>query len=110
MSTAPTSPSLSAPTLDDVEAFAAAIGHTTVGNAVVWFAYPKGSSSRCEFNRDPPGGPPGDAGFEPVRQVAIDEDWSALRFHRVEFIKNLTRAASGALTDEARRRTTGKDR
>jgi len=26
-------------------------------------------------------------GFETVRAVAIDEDWSALRFRRVEFIK-----------------------
>lgn len=27
------------------------------------------------------------AGFDTVRAVAIDEDWSALRFRRVEFIK-----------------------
>jgi len=27
------------------------------------------------------------AGFDSVRQVAIDEDWSALRFRRVEYIK-----------------------
>lgn len=27
------------------------------------------------------------AGFRPIRQVAIDEDWSALRFRRVEFVK-----------------------
>ena len=29
----------------------------------------------------------GAAGFEPVRMVAIDADWSALRFRRVEHIK-----------------------
>jgi hypothetical protein len=28
------------------------------------------------------------AGFDTVRQVAIDEDWSALRFRRVEYIKS----------------------
>jgi hypothetical protein len=27
------------------------------------------------------------AEFDSVRQVAIDDDWSALRFRRVEFIK-----------------------
>ena len=27
------------------------------------------------------------AGFDAVRAVAIDEDWSALRFRRMEFIK-----------------------
>jgi hypothetical protein len=26
-------------------------------------------------------------GFDALRQIAIDEDWSALRFRRVEFIK-----------------------
>jgi hypothetical protein len=26
-------------------------------------------------------------GFDTVRQVAIDDDWSALRFRRVEYIK-----------------------
>ena len=36
-------------------------------------------------------------GFEPVRMVAIDEDWSALRFRRVEHIKTMTR--SFALTE-----------
>jgi hypothetical protein len=29
-----------------------------------------------------------DAGFRPVRQVAIDADWSALRFRRKEFVKS----------------------
>jgi hypothetical protein len=33
----------------------------------------------------------GKAGFEPVRAVAIDEDWSALRFRRTEHIKTMTR-------------------
>jgi len=32
-----------------------------------------------------------DDGYEPVRQVAIDEDWSALRFRKVEQIKKMTR-------------------
>jgi hypothetical protein len=26
-------------------------------------------------------------GFDTVRAVAIDEDWSALRFRRIEYIK-----------------------
>lgn len=59
------------------------------GDAVLWFAYPKGTSKRytCEFNRDSGWGVIRDAGFESVRQVAIDEDWSALRFRRLEFVK-----------------------
>ncbi len=52
------------------------------GDAVLWIAYPKGTSKnyKCEFNRDSRWSVLGAAGFEPVRQVAIDEDWSALRF------------------------------
>jgi hypothetical protein len=49
----------------------------------------------------------GAAGFEPVRQVAIDGDWSAVRFRRVEFIERLTRDPSRAMTREGRRRATG---
>jgi hypothetical protein len=40
----------------------------------------------------------GKAGFEPVRMVAIDEDWSALRFRRVEFIKTMNRPEEVRLT------------
>jgi hypothetical protein len=31
------------------------------------------------------------AGFDTVRAIAIDEDWSALRFRRTEFIKSTKR-------------------
>jgi hypothetical protein len=58
-------------------------------DAVLWFAYPKGTSRkyRCEFNRDSGWNLLRTHGFDTVRQVAIDEDWSALRFRRVEYIK-----------------------
>ncbi len=59
------------------------------GDAVIWFAYPKGTSKRytCEFNRDSGWKVIIGAGFESVRMVAIDEDWSAVRFRRVEYVK-----------------------
>ena len=59
------------------------------GDAIVWMVYPKGSSKKykCEFNRDSEWHVLRDAGFDTVRMVAIDEDWSALRFRRVENIK-----------------------
>jgi hypothetical protein len=37
-----------------------------------------------------------------VRQVAIDEDWSALRFRRVAHIKKMTR--SFAMTSEGKQK------
>ncbi len=80
------------------------------GDAVVWFAYPKGTSKRspCEFNRDTGWAALGRSGFEPVRQVAIDEDGSALRFRRVEFVKTMTREKQRALTSVGRRRAAKK--
>ena len=62
------------------------------GDALLWFAYPKGTSKmyQCDFNRDTGWSVLKSAGFDTVRAVAIDEDWSALRFRRVEFIKPTT--------------------
>lgn len=73
----------------EVDALAAKIAKKAKGDAVVWFAYPKGTSKKykCDFNRDTGWDKLKAAGFDTVRAVAIDEDWSALRFRRVEFIK-----------------------
>lgn len=59
------------------------------GDPILWLAYPKGTSKRyrCEFNRDSGWEAMDAGGFEPVRMVAIDEDWSALRFRRAEYIR-----------------------
>ena len=59
------------------------------GDALLWFAYPKGTSKKyhCDFNRDNGWDVLMGSGFRPIRQVAIDEDWSALRFRRLEFVK-----------------------
>lgn len=93
-------------TLDQVAAYAKACAELTSGDVIAWAAYPKSSSKRyaCEFNRDTGWTALGQAGFEPVRQVAIDADWSALRFRRVEHIKSLTRNATMALSDAGKLR------
>jgi hypothetical protein len=73
----------------EVDALSRLLTSKAEGDALIWFAYPKGTSRRykCEFNRDTGWKAMRSAGFDTVRQVAIDEDWSALRFRRVEFIK-----------------------
>ncbi len=78
---------------EEVDALAARIAAQTEGDAIVWFAYPKGTSKKlkCDFNRDTGWTVLKAAGFDTVRAVAIDEDWTALRFRRVEFIQNSTR-------------------
>jgi hypothetical protein len=75
------------------------------GDGLLWIAYPKGTSKKytCDFNRDNGWAELGKLGFEPVRMVAIDEDWSALRFRRVEYIKKMTR--SFAMTEEGKKKT-----
>ena len=89
-----------------VDTLAKAIASRAKGDAVVWFAYPKGTSKRykSEINRDTGWQALGQAGFEPVRAVAIDEDWSALRFRRVEFIKTMTRAKEHRMTAQGKAR------
>jgi len=84
----------------EVDALANQVAQRTSGDAVVWFAYPKQSSKRykSEIDRDHGWASLGAAGFEPVRMVAIDEDWSAVRFRRVDFIKTLNRPKDVALS------------
>jgi hypothetical protein len=93
-------------TLDGVNALACAIAPKAVGDATIWFAYPKGSSKKykCEFNRDTGWSVLGELGFEAVRQVAIDEDWSALRFRRPAYIQSLTRNKERVMSPAGKKR------
>ena len=94
----------------EVDTLGKAIAKKVEGDAVVWFAYPKGSSKnyKSEINRDSGWRILGDAGFEPVRMVAIDEDWSAVRFRRAEFIKTLTRGKEHRMSSEGKARAVRK--
>ena len=87
-------------TQKEVDSLGPQVAKKAKGDAVVWFAYPKGSSKKytSQINRDNGWAVLGKAGFEPVRMVAIDEDWSALRFRRVEFIKTMNRPEDVRLT------------
>ncbi|HJP97497.1 MAG TPA: hypothetical protein VJ862_02935 [Rhodanobacteraceae bacterium] len=73
----------------DLERLSKVLAAQAVGDALLWFAYPKGTSKKyaCDFNRDDGWEVLRKSGFDSVRQVAIDDDWSALRFRRVEYIK-----------------------
>jgi hypothetical protein len=73
----------------EVDALSGPVAARATGDATVWFAYPKGASKRykCDFNRDTGWDALKAAGFDTVRAVAIDEDWTGLRFRRVEYIK-----------------------
>jgi hypothetical protein len=93
---------------EEVAEAAAAILPRVTPQTLVWFAYPKKSSKRLtsEIDRDHGWDALGTAGYEPVRQVAIDEDWSALRFRPADQIASMTRRESMKISDAARKRST----
>lgn len=73
----------------DIDKMTPIIHKQLKGDGIVWFAYPKGTSKKykVEINRDNGWDILLKLGFEGVRAVAIDSDWSTLRFRRVEFVK-----------------------
>lgn len=88
----------------EVDDLATKVASLLTDDGLLWFAYPKGTSKKysCEFNRDNGWNELGKHGFEPVRMIAIDEDWSALRFRRAEKIKKMTR--SSAISDVGKKK------
>ena len=91
----------------DVEQLVRTVIPTLTEDAVCWVAYPKQTSKRytSTINRDHGWSALGEAGFEPVRQVAIDEDWSALRFRQAAHIRTMTRRKEMALSAAGKRKT-----
>jgi len=93
-------------TQKEVDDLAKVVATKSVPDAVVWFAYPKSTSKKytSDISRDTGIQALGEAGFEPVRMVAIDEDWTGKRFRRVAFIKNLTRDPRALVSKEGKKR------
>ncbi len=87
--------------LEEINFWSQQLENYLTNEALYWFVYPKASSKKykCEFNRDNGWQALGELGYEPVRQVAIDENWSALRFKKVENIKTITRNESWIMSD-----------
>lgn len=93
-------------TLAEVEQASSQLTRSAQEDATVWIIYPKGTSKKykCDFNRDTGWRSLGKAGYESVRQVAIDEDWSALRFRKVEHIKMMKRNPEAAISSAGRKK------
>jgi hypothetical protein len=74
----------------EVDALVPKIAARAKGDAAVWFAYPKGTSKKfkCDFNRDTGWDLLKAEGFDTVRAISIDDDWTGLRFRRNEYIKS----------------------
>jgi hypothetical protein len=84
----------------EVDTLGKIIARKAKGDAVIWFAYPKGTSKKykSEIGRDNGWRALGACGFECVRAVAIDEDWSGARFRRVEYVKTMKRGKKNAIS------------
>jgi hypothetical protein len=70
--------------LQEAEAIGKTVPPSLEENAVLWVAYPKGTSKRymADINRDTGNALMGRFGLTGVAMVAIDDDWSAMRFKR----------------------------
>jgi len=83
-----------AQTEEEIKTNYEAVVHANIQNdEIFWMAYPKGTSKKYKavISQDKGWTFLGKSRCECVRQVAIVEDWSALRFRKLEFIKKLTR-------------------
>jgi len=71
-------------------------------DSLIWLCYPKKSSKnyKSDLSRDTGWEIMGEYAYEPVRQIAIDDDWSALRFRPISEIKDFTRDQKMVLSEE----------
>ena len=69
-----------ATTLQELDDHAAPVVDAARRDAVTWIAYPKARQMGTDLNRDVVARHFVDQGVRPVRQISIDEVWSALRF------------------------------
>jgi len=76
--------------VSEVEFLAPIALHNLMANGVLWFCYPKKTSKRynSDISRDNGWKALNDSGLHGIRLVAIDADWSALRFRNIKYIKS----------------------
>lgn len=75
-----------APNLMAVEKHAKAAAKCLTAKGSLWMAYPKGTSKKAkdpDLNRDNLHAVMHDFGFDGVSLIALDEDWSCMRFKRI---------------------------
>lgn len=84
---------LFAKNLSEAHKFAKPLIEALEGDGHLWLCYPKGTSKKYKsnLNRTIAWDVFAPYEFEPVTQVAIDDDWSAMRFRHVDKLKTMKR-------------------
>jgi len=64
--------------------------HNLTADGILWFCYPKKSSKKFmpDIDRDHGWKSLNDLNFHGIRMISMDEDWSAIRFRNVKYIKS----------------------
>jgi hypothetical protein len=91
---------------NELQTLAKSVADKVKEDGLFWLCYPKKSSKAykgSDCSRETVTGMLVEENYEPVRQIAIDEDWSALRFRKPDNIKKMTRGF--AVTEEGKQRT-----
>ena len=71
--------------LAEAEKFTPKAGKLVKPGGMLWIAYAKGSAKvKTDVNRDKLWAATEPIGWQPIRQIALDEVWSAMRFKPIE--------------------------
>lgn len=64
--------------------------HNLTADGILWFCYPKKSSKnyKSDLTRDQGWKILNDSGLYGIRMVSIDDNWSAMRFRNIKYIKS----------------------
>ncbi|PJZ69887.1 hypothetical protein CH373_13460 [Leptospira perolatii] len=94
----------------EIRNLASVVRTALIEDGLLWFAYPKKTSKKFNvaIHRDAGWEPLGKVGFEGVRMIAIDEDWSAVRFRESALIKSFERNPKFAISIEGKERAAEK--
>lgn len=79
-------------------------------DAVSWMVYPKKTAKKyiSDISRDNGWSALGDLGYEGVSMVSVDDDWTAFRFRKSDYIKTMKRKQELAMSKEGKERTKKK--
>jgi hypothetical protein len=83
--------------IQEVEEITPVVLHNLAVDGILWFCYPKKSSTNysSEIDRDHGWKALNDLQFFGIRLVTIDDDWSAMRFRNINYIKTNSNMFTG---------------